>query len=98
MSDSDKPDRYVSFTGIDCAGNSARVIDRLLAHIERPERSNPFWEQFKVKVAEAKAGEAGKPDLLYLVCSHVYYISDLFETHGDDAGLDLLHQIEDECC
>ncbi len=98
MPDPDKTDRYVSFKGIDCAGNSAQVIARLLDHIERPECSNPFWDKFKIKVAEAQAGLPGKPDLLYLVCSHIYYIADLFEAQGDEDSLALLRQVEDECC
>ena len=43
---------------------------------------------------------SGEPteDLLYLVCSNTYYIEELFEKFGDEAGLRLLQKAELECC
>lgn len=44
-----KPDRYVSYQNIDCAGNSKRMLRR---HIDGPEKTNAFWEKFKQKLAQ----------------------------------------------
>lgn len=90
-------DRYKSFAGIDCDGNSQRVIETLLRHLEDPARRNPFWDAFQVKLREA-AEDPTKPDALRLVCSNVYYIEELFEACDDSDGLALLAQLEEECC
>ncbi len=97
--DADAPDRYVSFQGIDCTANTRAVVDRVLRHIADPARSNPFWERFKQRLAEAgNDPTARKADGLCLACSHVYYIDELFEEQGDEVGLAMLRKLEDECC
>lgn len=48
-----RPDRYVSFAGIDCAGDSRRLIEAVLGHIDNPARTNALWEAFKTKLAAA---------------------------------------------
>jgi len=90
-------DRYVSFAGIDCDGNSRRVIEVLLRHLENPTNRNAYWDAFQVKLREA-AEDPTKPDELRLVCSNVYYIEELFEACGDADGLALLAQLEEDCC
>lgn len=92
------PDRYVSFEGIDCDGDSRRVLAAVSRHIADPERTNRFWEAFKLKMAEAANRAEHKPDELRLVCSYIYYIEELFEREGDEAGLELLHRLEEQCC
>ncbi|SDH22759.1 N(2)-fixation sustaining protein CowN [Roseospirillum parvum] len=92
------PDRYVSFEGIDCAGNSRALIAAIRRHIDRPERSNPLWERFKARLAAAGDSQASTGDELYLVCSHVYYIEELFDAYDDAEGLELLRKLEYECC
>lgn len=93
-----KTDRYVTFRGIDCDGNAKVVIDRVLALIEDPAKTNKLWEKFKLRLAEAGQVGARKADELCLACSHTYYIEELFEAHGDEVGLDALRRLEDECC
>ncbi len=96
--DTKATDRYVTFKGIDCEGNANLVIDRVLMHINDPDKTNAFWERFKGLLSEAKNVGARKADELCLLCGHVYYISDLFEEYDDEEGLELLHKLEVECC
>jgi N(2)-fixation sustaining protein CowN len=91
-------DHYVSFKTIDCEGNSARLIQAVLRHIDDPARTNPFWDRFKQKLAAAENVHARTADGLCLLCSHIYYIEELFEEYEDSDGLALLRQLEDECC
>lgn len=93
-------DRYTSFKGMNCDARAGAVIDRALPLMERPQWTNAFWEQFRTKVAAARdaCAPAGTPDVLYLVCSHVFYLRDLFEDAGDAEGEALLEMIEHDCC
>ncbi len=95
---SDVTDRYVSFKGIDCEGNSARLLKHILAIIEDPAKTNAFWDRFKERLSQAGALQARTADELCLLCSHTYYIEELFEEHGDEDGLAILRQLEEECC
>ncbi len=96
-----KPDRYVTFRGIDGNGNARRLITMLLHHIDDPAKSNPFWEKFREKLATAGSVEANSGrvlDELVLVHSYINYFRDLFEEYDDQEALTLLHQIEAESC
>ena len=53
-------DRYVSFAGIDCDGNSRRVIEVLLRHLENPTNRNAYWDAFQVKLREAAASRVAQ--------------------------------------
>lgn len=89
-------DRYVSFCNIDCDGMAARLLPLALARLEDGGwLANPFWRRF---ADSARALDTGAgPDALYLVCSHVMYLAEIFE---DDAGEGraLLEEIELQCC
>lgn len=91
-----KPDRYVTFKGIDGDGNASRLVAMLRRHIDDPAKSNPFWEKFKDKLAEANGGRV--LDELLLVHSYINNISELFEEHDDHEALALLRQVETESC
>ncbi|WP_142849299.1 N(2)-fixation sustaining protein CowN [Telmatospirillum sp. J64-1] len=91
-------DRYKTFQGIDCEGNSRQVIERVLMHINDPAKTNAFWERFKLRLAEAEKLHARRADELCLACSHTYYIEELFEEYEDAVGLELLRKLEEECC
>ncbi|MBU5611628.1 N(2)-fixation sustaining protein CowN [Geomonas azotofigens] len=101
MQKQDKPDRYVSFVGIDGDKNSQELIGLLRRHIDDPTKSNPFWEQFKEKLARV-----GQPDQnggrsldeLFLVHSYINNIRELFEEYDDEGALELLEQVERESC
>lgn len=101
MQTSDKPDRYVSFVGIEGDANAQELMRLLRLHIDDPNKSNRFWELFKEKLAKV-----GQPDPnggrcldeLFLVHSYINNIRELFEEYDDQPALALLEQIEAESC
>lgn len=98
MSTDVKTDRYVTYSGIDCAGNAKIVVGHVLALLADPAKSNALWDRFMLRLAEAGTVGARKADELCLACSHTYYIEELFEQYGDVEGLEALRRLEDECC
>lgn len=94
-SNSASGDRYVTFTGIDCAGNARQVVACIDRHMATPGHSTLFWEYF----AKKRAGLNGpSADDLFLVHSNLNEIRELFETWEDTAALALLDKLEAECC
>ncbi|MDR3413822.1 MAG: N(2)-fixation sustaining protein CowN [Formivibrio sp.] len=91
----EKSDRYVSFKGIDCDGNAKRLIAYLRRHIDIPEKTNPFWEQFKQKLNPTSGP---RYDELYLVHAYINIIREYLELMQDAQALALLDQLEEECC
>ncbi|HEY3431882.1 MAG TPA: N(2)-fixation sustaining protein CowN [Rhodocyclaceae bacterium] len=89
------PDRYVSFKDIDCEGNTRQLMEMIEAHLQDPEKNNPFWEYFMTK---RKGGSGPKPDDLFLIHSNINQIREFFESCDDEDALTLLLQIEEECC
>lgn len=95
----ERPDRYRSYNGIDCMGDSRRLVAAISRHIDDPAKTDAFWEAFKVKLAQAASdGDHHAADELRLVCGAITYIEELFERYGDQEGLALLHQVEEACC
>ena len=94
---SEKSDRYISFKGIDCDGNAQRLIAYLRRHIDDPGKTNPFWEQFKLKL---KLNPTSGPhyDALYLVHAYINIMREYLELMQDAEALALLEQLEEECC
>jgi N(2)-fixation sustaining protein CowN len=90
-----RPDRYVSFAGIDCDGNARRLVDMLRPHMNDPARRNPFWELFEKKLA---AESEPRHDELFLIHAHINILRDFLEQYEDREALTLLEQIEEECC
>ncbi|MTW20258.1 N(2)-fixation sustaining protein CowN [Allochromatium palmeri] len=93
----EKTDRYISFEGIECDEQAQRVLHCIRDCTEAPQDgpSSSWTSYFERKLVEiARMGQ----DELFFVGSQVNYIRELFEHHGHRAGLDLLDQIEDECC
>ena len=90
-----KTDRYVSFNGIDCAGNARRLMDLLDRQLALPGRQNAFWEYFAGK----RAGRSGvRPDDLFLIHANINQVREFFEQWQDGEALLLLQQLEEECC
>lgn len=98
MNDTDDsaPDRYKSFHGIDCEGNSRKLLECVQRHIQAQQKPNVFWKLFQQKIEESE--DPQKPDALRLICSNVYYIEELLEDCEDEEGLELLQQVETDCC
>ena len=92
-----KTDRYISFEGIECDDQAQHVLRCIRECIEAskdgpPSSWSPYFERKLVEIAQMGQDE------LFFVGSQVNYIRELFEHHGHREGLDLLDQIEDECC
>ena len=83
-----KKDRYVTFSNIDCYLNSILVLDA-------------FWERFMEQIPldyQTNYCKDGCKDILYQVCSNVFYIFELFDHYEFQKGYDLLEDCELECC
>jgi hypothetical protein len=101
MSQEQKPDRYVSFAGIEGDKNSRKLMVMLRRHIDDPLKANRFWEMFK-----GKLDLVGKPDEnsgrcldeLYLIHAYINNIREIFEEYDDQPALALLEKIEMESC
>jgi len=88
-------DRYTSFAGIDCDLNARRVMACIERNLAASAGDQPFWTYFMGK-RTSRSGPA--PDDLFLVHSHINQIREFFEECGDTAALELLTQLEEECC
>lgn len=98
---SGKTDRYVTYKDIDCVGNSKKVMSLLRRHIDQPEKTNPFWEAFKEKLARVgnPDGNHGRMlDELFLIHTYINNLYEIFEQYDDAEALALLEQVERECC
>ncbi|MDK9717227.1 MAG: N(2)-fixation sustaining protein CowN [Trichlorobacter sp.] len=96
-----KPDRYVSFVGIDGDSNARKLMELLCHHIDDPAKTNRFWELFKGKLERIKQPDATSgfsQDELYLIHAYINNIRELFETYDDRPAQELLDRIEAESC
>ena len=96
-------DRYITFNNIDCYDNAALVLDAMNDLFKlKPQSKDTFWLNFMSKIPENYREEFRKSkkdfDTLYLVCANVFYIYDLFENYDFEDGLEVLEQVELECC
>jgi hypothetical protein len=90
-----KTDRYVSFIGIDCEGKALQIMECIDRHRALPSHNTAFWDYFARKRASASGPQA---DDLLLIHSNLGQIRELFELWADQDALDLLSQLEEECC
>jgi hypothetical protein len=95
MATSSPSDRYVSFAGINCSGNASRVLEAIQQHLDQLESSHPWRQYFQLKLANRHA--LGQ-DELFFVGSQISQIREFLEQVHDAAALDLLEQVEEECC
>lgn len=95
-------DRYVTFENIDCYQNARDVLDAMAELFALHVRAkNSFWEKFYEQIPQNYQEELARmdcKDILYQVCSNVFYISDLFEEYAFEKGMKLLEIAELECC
>jgi hypothetical protein len=95
-------DRYITFENIDCYQNSIDVLDAMNELFNKiPDSKNELWVRFMEKIPtnyKIEHSKNGERDILYQVCSNVFYISDLFEEHDFEKGIELLDIAELECC
>jgi hypothetical protein len=96
-----KTDRYVTYSNIDCEGNAKRLMAMLRKHIDDPEKSNAFWEKFKImldKIGKPAENSGRDYDEIFLIHTYINNLYEIFEEQHDAAALTLLDQIERECC
>lgn len=95
-------DRYVSFANIDCYENASDVLDALNElFVMYPEAKNALWLRFESLIPKdykAVFAKRDSKDILYYICSHVFYLSALFETYEFEKGISLMEKAELECC
>lgn len=95
-------DRYVTFENIDCYRNAVAVLDAMHELFAlHPKAKNGLWNKFLENIDpnyQEVYEKEGCKDILYQVCSNVFYISDLFEEYDFEKGIKLLEQAELECC
>ena len=89
-----RPDRYMSFDGIDCDGNARRVM-ACIEDLMAAGQGSAFWDYF---MAKRSGGSGLRPDDLFLIHAHLNQVRELFEESGADDALALLEQLEEECC
>ena len=94
MSEKNK-DRYISFLGLDCDQKARRITQYIETYAENSPDSSPLSEYFQTKLEDRiSLGQ----DELFFACSQINTIRTLLEEHGDIEALDLLEQIEEDCC
>lgn len=91
-------DRYVSYLNIDCYKMASDVLDCVFEATADGKHCNSFWKAFKAKIPQAYFDKNPDEKVLYLVCSHVFYIEELFEVSEFQKGIDLLKNCEYDCC
>jgi hypothetical protein len=98
----DLRDRYVTFKNIDCYENAVLVLDAMYELFDLfPEAKDAFWQRFEALIPKDYTTVFAKKDskdILYHICSHVFYLSALFEAYDFEKGLVLMEQAELECC
>ncbi len=90
-----KTDRYVNFQGIDCDGQASKLIDYIDKYTKNPPHESSWSEYFGTKLRERVLIEQ---DELHFICSQMNNVYSLFEEYEDTEALNLLEQIEEECC
>lgn len=93
----EKPDRYVSFKGIEFENNMNIVLTHLRRYIDSSEKTNAFWQRFQARLEQIESGSTTFADRLLLLHSHVYYMVELFEENDDEEALRDLRRLEVEC-
>jgi len=93
---------YISFKNIDCYENACVVIDNLLRVLEEPKNKNAYWDKVVSQIPKSYYTRSVKEDtseeLLYLVCSNVFYMIEFFEELEDEEAINSLDKCEQECC
>lgn len=95
-------ERYTSFENIDCFNNACNTIGHMLRIVENSKMMNAYWEKYIPEIPQSyyhpNDGKFQREDVLYFVCSKVFYFEELFENAEDEAGLASLNVCELECC
>ena len=96
-------ERYTSFENIDCFDNACKVIDNLLRVLEDATLYNAYWEKYVPLIPKSyyeptTSTLKAKEDLLYFVCSKLFFIDELFDEAEDEVASHSMKLCEVECC
>ncbi len=95
MPESTAADRYQSFVGIPCDANADRLIAYLDRFIEAGRGDDRWQRYFREKREQQRRMDH---DNLYFVGSQMNHLYAYLEACDDADCLELLWQIEQECC
>ncbi|MEO0532651.1 MAG: N(2)-fixation sustaining protein CowN [Cyanobacteria bacterium P01_A01_bin.123] len=87
--------RYISFEGTDCDAKSRCIISYVKQYADNPPHPSPWSEYFRGKLKNSLA--LGQ-DELFVVCSQMNNVRSLFEEYEDAEALNVLEQVEEDCC
>ncbi|MEM1254983.1 MAG: N(2)-fixation sustaining protein CowN [Cyanobacteria bacterium P01_H01_bin.21] len=87
--------RYISFEGTNCEDKSCQIVSYIKRHTDNPSHPSPWSEYFRDKLDSSFA--LGQ-DELFVVCSQMNNVRSLFEEYEDTEALNLLEQVEEDCC
>lgn len=88
-------DRYVSFCNIACDENADKLIGMLDAHIKAPNGHEKWQQYFSDKRAEQ---QRMAHDNLHFIGNQINTLYAYFKECKDSVALELLYQLEQECC
>jgi hypothetical protein len=88
-------DRYVSFDGLECDRNASEIIATIRRYMALPDGGGKWGKYFTNKFAEQR--QMGT-DELFFVGSQMNNLYAFFEEIGDEVAMELLYQVEQECC
>lgn len=91
-------DRYVTFDGLNCDSNASLLVATIRRHITDPgkvERVGKWVDYFNTKFTEQQRLNV---DDLFFVGSQMNNLFDFFAECDDSESLELLYQVEQECC
>jgi hypothetical protein len=91
----DTADRYQTFIGIPCDANADRLIAYLDEFIQAEKGDSRWQEYFRSKRAQQLKMDH---DNLYFVGSQMNNLYAYFEGCDDEQVMELLWQLEQECC
>ena len=88
-------DRYVTFNGLDCDANADRVMAFVNEQLAQLEKDDRWIGYFDGKFAEQQRMGV---DNLFFVGSQMNVLRAFFEEQDNEAAIELLYQVEQECC
>lgn len=88
-------DRYITFEGLECDENAAAIVSAIHRHIGGDGGASRWGDYFRMKFVEQQ--RLGVDDLFF-VGSQMNNLFDFFAVCEDEAALELLYQVEQECC
>lgn len=89
-------DRYITFCGLYCDDKADELIDRLERSLKDTQKAGEQWLGYFSKKRQEQAKM--QQDNLHFVGSQINTLAAYFEHIEDERGLELLWDIEEQCC